>query len=87
MTGTALPGVTDLHAHIQPWGQMKPAPAEVVCRGKEQHWERVLALMDDPGALLDVLDSSSTWPVGLINAGEEAVVPPVIYEFSAPRHM
>jgi hypothetical protein len=36
MTGTVV-GITDLHVHIQPWNQLKPAVAEVMRRGKEDH--------------------------------------------------
>jgi predicted TIM-barrel fold metal-dependent hydrolase len=62
-----MPGISDLHVHIQPWRQLKPRVAEVMRRGKEQHWERLLALMDDPKLLLEVLDTSGIWRVGLIN--------------------
>ncbi len=61
------PGVTDLHVHIQPWSQMKPEVLAVMRRGKEAHWERLVALMEDPQALLDVLDASDVWRVGLVN--------------------
>ncbi len=61
------PGVSDLHIHIQPWRQLKPHVATVMRRGKEAHWERLLALMDDPAALLEVLDDSEVWRVGLVN--------------------
>jgi len=64
---SALPGVSDLHIHIQPWRQLKPAVEEVMRRGKEEHWERLIALMDDPKLLLKVLDESDIWRVGLIN--------------------
>ena len=67
MTGAALPGVTDIHIHIQPWRQMKPDVAAVMRRGKEAHWQRLLALMDDPQALLQVMDADGIWRVGLIN--------------------
>lgn len=66
MSGS-LPGVSDLHIHIQPWRQMKPAVADVMRKGKEQHWERLLALMDDPKVLLEVLDQSGIWRAGLVN--------------------
>ena len=66
MTGE-LPGISDLHIHIQPWHQLKPAVAAVMRRGKETHWDWLLALMDDPKALLDILDESGIWRVGLIN--------------------
>ena len=67
MTGAALPGVTDIHIHIQPWRQMKPDVAAVMRRGKEAHWQRLVALMEDPKALLEVMDADGIWRVGLIN--------------------
>src|SRR5262245_27616575 len=36
-------------------------------KGKEDHWERLLSLMDDPRALLEVMDRSGVWRVGLVN--------------------
>ncbi|MGH7702908.1 MAG: amidohydrolase family protein [Gemmatimonadales bacterium] len=59
--------ITDLHIHIQPWRQLKPAAMAVMRHGKEAHWERLLALMDDPSALLEVLDASGVERVGLVN--------------------
>lgn len=64
---TGAPGVTDLHIHIQPWRQLKPAVAAVFRRGKEEHWARLQALMDDPKALLEVMDAEGIWRAGLIN--------------------
>jgi len=63
----APPGVTDFHVHIQPWDQLKPEVAEVMRRGKEAHWDRLMAMMEDPQALLQVLDESDVWRVGLVN--------------------
>jgi len=59
--------ITDQHIHIQPWRQLKPAVADVMRVGKEAHWERLIALMDDPSALLEVMDASGVWRVALIN--------------------
>jgi predicted TIM-barrel fold metal-dependent hydrolase len=64
---TGQPGVSDMHIHIQPWRQLKPHVAEVMRRGKEAHWDRLIALMDDPRLLLEVMDRSGIWRVGLIN--------------------
>jgi predicted TIM-barrel fold metal-dependent hydrolase len=65
---TVLPGpVTDIHVHIQPWHQMKPAVLDVMKKGKEGHWERLIQLMEDPRALLEVMDQSGIERVGLIN--------------------
>lgn len=63
----AAPGVTDIHVHIQPWEQLKPGVMNAMRVGKEDHWERLLALMADPRALLDVMDESGIWRVGLVN--------------------
>jgi predicted TIM-barrel fold metal-dependent hydrolase len=67
MSSFSRPGVTDIHIHVQPWRQLKPAVAEVMRRGKEAEWERLLALMDDPRALLEIMDRDGISRVGLIN--------------------
>ena len=36
-------------------------------KGKEDHWDFLISLMDDPKALLDVMDRSRVWRVGLVN--------------------
>lgn len=59
--------ITDIHIHIQPWRQLKPAVLEVMRRGKEEHWARLIQLMEDPKALLEVLDASGVARVGLVN--------------------
>jgi predicted TIM-barrel fold metal-dependent hydrolase len=64
---TELPGVTDVHVHIQPWKQMKPAVAEAMRKGKEDHWDFLMALMEDPKMLLDIMDKSGIWRVGIVN--------------------
>ncbi len=61
------PGVTDLHVHIQPWRDLNPDVASQMRRGKEDHWEWLLEMMDDPQVLLEVLDRSDIWRVGLVN--------------------
>ena len=53
-----LPGVSDLHIHIQPWRQLKPSVAAVMREGKEKEWDRLIALMDDPQVLLGILDEA-----------------------------
>ena len=64
---SALPGITDLHIHVQPWDQLKPEVATAMRQGKEDHWERLLQVMEDPSALLEVMDESGIWRVGLVN--------------------
>ena len=61
------PGIADLHIHIQPWRQLKPDVLAVMRRGKEEEWDRLTALMDDPKLLLEMLDRSGIWRAGLIN--------------------
>jgi predicted TIM-barrel fold metal-dependent hydrolase len=46
---------------------MKPDVAAAMRRGKEDHWNRLLALMEDPAALLEILDAADIWRVGLVN--------------------
>jgi predicted TIM-barrel fold metal-dependent hydrolase len=64
---TDLPGITDVHVHIQPWKQMKPAVMEAMRKGKEDHWDFLIALMEDPKLLLDVMDKSGVWRIGMVN--------------------
>src|SRR3954463_14974419 len=59
--------ITDVHIHIQPWRQLKPRVQEAMRRGKEDHWNLLISVMDDPRALLDVMDRSGVWRVGLVN--------------------
>jgi hypothetical protein len=53
--------------HIQPWKQLKPAVMEAMRRGKEAHWDFLMQLMDDPQVLLEVMDRSGIWRVGMVN--------------------
>ncbi|HSM16855.1 MAG TPA: amidohydrolase family protein [Gemmatimonadales bacterium] len=59
--------ITDVHVHIQPWRQLKPAVMAAMRRGKEDHWDWLLALMDDSRMLLEIMDSAGIARVGLIN--------------------
>ena len=59
--------ITDIHVHIQPWEQLTPAVMAAMRQGKEDHWERLIALMDDPAMLLEIMDASGIARVGLIN--------------------
>ncbi len=59
--------ITDVHVHIQPWRDLKPAVQEAMRRGKEAHWELLISVMDDPKALLEILDRSGVWRVGMVN--------------------
>lgn len=46
---------------------MLPHVQESMRRGKEDHWDFLLALMDDPRALLEVMDKAGVWRAGLVN--------------------
>ncbi|HEX6533745.1 MAG TPA: amidohydrolase family protein [Gemmatimonadaceae bacterium] len=59
--------ITDVHIHIQPWRQLRPDVMETMRRGKEEHFERLLALMDDPRLLLRIMDDDGIDRVGLVN--------------------
>jgi predicted TIM-barrel fold metal-dependent hydrolase len=59
--------VTDVHVHIQPWRQLKPGPRSTMALGKEEHFEFLLALMDDPKMLLRLMDEQRIARVGMVN--------------------
>ena len=59
--------ITDFHVHIQPWRQLKPQVMETMRRGKEEHFEFLLALMDDPRLLLEIMDRDGIDRVGMVN--------------------
>jgi len=59
--------ITDVHVHIQPWRDLKPKVQEAMRRGKEAHWEFLQSIMDDPQALLQILDQSGVWRIGMVN--------------------
>ncbi len=68
VAGAGLPyRITDVHIHIQPWWQLKPAVLETMRRGKEQEFERLLAIMRDPALLLALMDEQGIDRVGLVN--------------------
>jgi len=59
--------ITDFHIHIQPWRQLKPAVMETLRRGKEEHFDFLLSLMDDPHMLLGIMDEQGIDRVGMVN--------------------
>lgn len=59
--------ITDVHIHIQPWRDLKPKVQEAMRKGKEDHWDFLLAIMDDPKALLEIMDTAGVWRAGLVN--------------------
>ena len=59
--------ITDVHIHVQPWRELKPDVLEVMWRGLGQERDRMIQVMDDPRALLQIMDRSGVWRVGLVN--------------------
>lgn len=59
--------VTDVHIHIQPWRQLKPTVMETMRRGKEQHFDFLLQVMEDPKLLLSIMDEDGIERVGMVN--------------------
>lgn len=53
--------------HVQPWRELKPEVLEVMWRDKQLDRDHLIRLMDDPGALLEVMDRAGVWRVGLVN--------------------
>ena len=66
-TGQALTRITDVHIHVQPWRELKPHVLETMWRGQDAHRDAMIQVMDDPRALLEVMDRSGVWRVGLVN--------------------
>jgi uncharacterized protein len=62
-----LTRITDVHIHVQPWRDVKPAVLAALRRGHEAQWDFLLGVMDDPGQLLAVLDRAGVWRAGLVN--------------------
>ncbi|MBX7150824.1 amidohydrolase family protein [bacterium] len=58
--------IIDIHIHIQPWWQLKPAILERMAKGKE-NFDALMALMKDPARLIELMDRSDIDKVGLIN--------------------
>ncbi|HYK83093.1 MAG TPA: amidohydrolase family protein [Gemmatimonadales bacterium] len=56
-----------MHIHIQPWRDVKPAVLAALRRGRESHWDALIGVMENPAALLELLDRAGVWRVGLVN--------------------
>src|ERR1700753_2885108 len=63
---TPMTSVIDLHIHIMPHEMMKPAPMELITRGRTA-FEEVERFCHDPKLFLKYLDSIQTERAGLIN--------------------
>src|ERR1051326_9330320 len=63
--------ITDVHVHVQPWRELKPAALAVMWRGPDVDRDRMIRIMEDPKALLEEMDRAGVWRVGLVNRSEE----------------
>src|SRR5438128_3919508 len=66
-TGQALTGITDVHIHVQPGRELSAAVPETMWRGRDAQRDLMIQVMDDPRALLEVMDRAGGWRVGLVN--------------------
>jgi len=48
--------ITDVHIHVQPWRELKPHVLEIMWRAEQAHRDLMIQVMDDPRALLEVMD-------------------------------
>ncbi len=64
--GAALPGITDVHVHLEPYRDIKPKVLEMLWREIPDR-DRVRRLMDDPRGFLDHLDAAKVDRACLIN--------------------
>ncbi len=62
----ALPGITDVHVHLEPYRSLKPHILEMLWREIPDR-DRAARLMDDPRAFLDHLDAAGVERACLIN--------------------
>jgi uncharacterized protein len=62
-----LTRITDVHIHVQPWRQLKPQVLDVMWRRGDEHRDQMMQVMDDPHALLEIMDRAGVWRAGLVN--------------------
>lgn len=58
--------ITDIHIHVQPWEQMKPAVLDRM-KGKRTDFDELAAMVEDPARFLDYLDRVGVDRAGIIN--------------------
>src|SRR2546425_9866599 len=63
-TDLSLTRITDVHIHVQPWRELKPNVLDMMWRGQSAHRDLMIQVMDDPRALLEVMDGSGVWRGG-----------------------
>ena len=61
-----MPGITDVHVHLEPYRDIKPNVLEMLWREIPDR-DRVRRLMDDPGGFLDHMDAAKVERACLIN--------------------
>src|SRR5438309_9101872 len=59
--------ITEVHIHAQPWRELRPQVLAVMWRDKEAERDLMVQLMEDPRALLQLMDRSGVWRAGLVN--------------------
>src|SRR6266576_3239977 len=60
-TNLSLTRITDVHIHVQPWHELKPQVLAVMWRDKQAERDRMIQVLEDPHALLDVMDQAGVW--------------------------
>ena len=58
--------ITDVHIHIQPWRELKPAVYKTMLAGKKDA-EQLMAVMYEPDLLLQIMDADGIDRVGMVN--------------------
>src|SRR5205823_13978788 len=66
VTHLRLTRITDVHVHVQPWRELKPAALAVMWRGKDVDRDHMIQVMEDPRALLAEMDRAGVWRVGVV---------------------
>jgi predicted TIM-barrel fold metal-dependent hydrolase len=65
-------GVTDIHIHVQPWSQLRPAIQEII-RAHRSDLDLIERAAADPGALVAAMDRSGLRRCGLMNFASAVV--------------
>lgn len=58
--------INDVHIHVLPWRMLKDAVRETMHSRLSAHWDQLLAVSDDPAALLEILDADGVSRVGMV---------------------
>lgn len=58
--------ISDIHIHIQPWRELKPAVLETMRKGKE-NFDFLMQVMEEPKLLLGLMDDQGIDRVGMVN--------------------